>query len=72
MEDKYSKLYFEAKNYRNKSREIIIKILKEQSARRREENAKIDTKLGYFTGDMKYFKEGEYMISIRESVAEKT
>ena len=65
IEDKYSKLYLESKNYRNKSKEIILKILKEQASKRREEKSKIDSKLGYFTGDMKYFKEGDEMILIR-------
>lgn len=72
IEDKYSKLYLETKNYKNKSREIIIKVLKEHAANRRDEKAKIEMRLGYFTSDLKYFREGEELSKLKYSIEEKS
>ena len=44
--------------------------MREQAARRREEKARVDYRIGHFTGDLKNFVDGEEIIKINESIAE--
>lgn len=73
-EHRYSVLYMQTKSYKNKTREILIKLLSQEAEKIREERRKVDYRLGYFEIDHKnvlHFKQGDDLKKLKASQGEK-